>query len=222
MQTADITLQLFTPVWKWREEKMRRGLNLNIHTDIVSSKFMQWVEQYRCKEENRIQGVWVSAPRPPEGQSLAPATRLHLVCSQRISKSWLPAWKGSFCLCAFPCLWVQSRQGKESTLSFIFMLSHMLFQPSHIVYATVRMGNTYFLFPKCIHLHLLGKGVQTHTYIQHEVLDIFSWTQLLLQDTFDPNRKQGHDQNQSVRTFSLTPAGCSWGSLCSITYSHYY
>lgn len=103
---------------------------------------MQSVEQYWCEEENRTRGVWVSAPSLLRGRALL-LSQLHLVCSQHISKSSLPAWKGSFCLCAFLCLCVCSHQCKESTLSFIFMLSHMLLQPSHVVYTSEHFSLQY-------------------------------------------------------------------------------
>lgn len=107
---------------------------------------MQSVEQYWCKEENWTRGVWVSAPSLPWGRALL-LSQLHLVCSQHISKPSLPAWKGSFCLCAFLCLCsLSSAQGKHFILHSY--AQPMLLQPSHVVYTSKNVEHFSLQYPQ--------------------------------------------------------------------------
>lgn len=155
---------------------------------------MQVLERRGCKKQG-MQGVWVLATPGSQGAGALLLPLLHLVCRRRVGKSWRPAWKGSFCRRALLCLCAQSRQGKESTLAFISMLSHMLLQPSRIVYAPLRMWHA---SPSKTHTSAPpGKRLQTYTYIQREGMVIFSQPQLLHQEAFGLSRKQGPDQNHS-------------------------
>lgn len=188
----------------------RRGLNFNLQTGTGQQQIHTDTGGISLCRRTQTPSAWIHAAWPPRGQSTA-RWLLCLVCRQHISKSGCPHERAHF-VCVYFSVCVFSLTRPRKALYPSFLCSATCF--SRLPILCMRPSERgMLLVPTCMHLHLTGKQLQAHAYVQHDWL-FYSKPSSYFRRHLIQAESKGMIQTM-VRDPSgvlpLTPVGFSWG-----------